>query len=112
MDLGGCSSALFQIALALFSPNSPGLRAKANAFPARRSSGLMKYFLRSATSAGAIKSGGTTRRGAKMVVVDGTGSDHPDIEPYIDWNVKESQKVRQPSSTRLQDQSRNTSSGE
>ena len=38
----------------------------------------------------AIKSGGTTRRAAKMVVVD---VDHPDIEAYIDWKVKEEQKV-------------------
>ena len=41
-------------------------------------------------SAGAIKSGGTTRRAAKMVVVD---IDHPDIEEYINWKVKEEQKV-------------------
>ena len=41
-------------------------------------------------AAGAIKSGGTTRRAAKMVIVD---VDHPDIEQYIDWKVKEEQKV-------------------
>ncbi len=41
-------------------------------------------------AAGAIKSGGTTRRAAKMVVVD---VDHPDIEAYIDWKVKEEEKV-------------------
>ena len=41
-------------------------------------------------AAGAIKSGGTTRRAAKMVVVD---ADHPDIESYIDWKVREEQKV-------------------
>src|SRR5262249_1671847 len=41
-------------------------------------------------AAGAIKSGGTTRRAAKMVVVD---IDHPDIEAYIDWKVKEEQQV-------------------
>ena len=41
-------------------------------------------------AAGAIKSGGTTRRAAKMVVVD---VDHPDIEAYVDWKVKEEQKV-------------------
>lgn len=41
-------------------------------------------------AAGAIKSGGTTRRAAKMVVVD---IDHPDIEEYINWKVKEEQKV-------------------
>ena len=41
-------------------------------------------------AAGAIKSGGTTRRAAKMVIVD---VDHPDIETYIDWKVMEEQKV-------------------
>jgi ribonucleoside-diphosphate reductase alpha chain len=41
-------------------------------------------------AAGAIKSGGTTRRAAKMVIVD---VDHPDIEKYIDWKVMEEQKV-------------------
>ncbi|MEX2250397.1 MAG: vitamin B12-dependent ribonucleotide reductase, partial [Parvibaculum sp.] len=41
-------------------------------------------------AAGAIKSGGTTRRAAKMVVVD---IDHPDIEAFIDWKVTEEQKV-------------------
>ena len=41
-------------------------------------------------AAGAIKSGGTTRRAAKMVIVD---VDHPDIEAFIDWKVKEEQKV-------------------
>ena len=41
-------------------------------------------------AAGAIKSGGTTRRAAKMVVVD---VDHPDIEEYINWKVREEQKV-------------------
>ena len=41
-------------------------------------------------AAGAIKSGGTTRRAAKMVTVD---IDHPDIEKYIDWKVQEEQKV-------------------
>jgi hypothetical protein len=41
-------------------------------------------------AAGAIKSGGTTRRAAKMVIVD---ADHPDIEEFIDWKVVEEQKV-------------------
>ncbi len=41
-------------------------------------------------AAGAIKSGGTTRRAAKMVTVD---VDHPDIEAYVDWKVVEEQKV-------------------
>ena len=41
-------------------------------------------------SAGAIKSGGTTRRAAKMVTLD---IDHPDIEDFINWKVIEEQKV-------------------
>src|SRR5215467_3658274 len=41
-------------------------------------------------AAGAIKSGGTTRRAAKMVIVD---TDHPDVEQFVDWKVIEEQKV-------------------
>src|SRR5476651_2582006 len=55
-----------------------------------RSSGLMSFLKIGDRAAGAIKSGGTTRRAAKMVVVD---ADHPDIEQFIDWKVREEQKV-------------------
>src|SRR3954454_23778084 len=55
-----------------------------------RSSGLMSFLKIGDRAAGAIKSGGTTRRAAKMVVVD---IDHPDVEAYIDWKMKEEQKV-------------------
>ena len=55
-----------------------------------RSSGLMSFLKIGDRAAGAIKSGGTTRRAAKMVIVD---ADHPDIEQFIDWKVKEEQKV-------------------
>ncbi|MBM3489136.1 MAG: vitamin B12-dependent ribonucleotide reductase [Alphaproteobacteria bacterium] len=55
-----------------------------------RSSGLMSFLKIGDRAAGAIKSGGTTRRAAKMVVVD---VDHPDIERFIDWKVVEEQKV-------------------
>jgi len=55
-----------------------------------KSSGLMSFLKIGDRAAGAIKSGGTTRRAAKMVVVD---ADHPDIEAYIDWKVHEEQKV-------------------
>ncbi|TAK49967.1 MAG: vitamin B12-dependent ribonucleotide reductase [Xanthobacteraceae bacterium] len=55
-----------------------------------RSSGLMSFLKIGDRAAGAIKSGGTTRRAAKMVIVD---VDHPDIEQYIDWKVMEEQKV-------------------
>jgi len=55
-----------------------------------KSSGLMSFLKIGDRAAGAIKSGGTTRRAAKMVVVD---INHPDIEAYINWKVKEEQKV-------------------
>ena len=55
-----------------------------------RSSGLLSFLKIGDRAAGAIKSGGTTRRAAKMVIVD---ADHPDIETYIDWKVLEEQKV-------------------
>ncbi|HJS31872.1 MAG TPA: vitamin B12-dependent ribonucleotide reductase [Alphaproteobacteria bacterium] len=55
-----------------------------------KSSGLMSFLKIGDRAAGAIKSGGTTRRAAKMVSVD---IDHPDIEQYINWKVIEEQKV-------------------
>jgi ribonucleoside-diphosphate reductase alpha chain len=55
-----------------------------------KSSGLMSFLKIGDRSAGAIKSGGTTRRAAKMVCLD---LDHPDIEEYINWKVIEEQKV-------------------
>lgn len=55
-----------------------------------KSSGLMSFLKVGDRSAGAIKSGGTTRRAAKMVTLD---IDHPDIEEYISWKVIEEQKV-------------------
>ncbi len=55
-----------------------------------RSSGLMSFLRIGDRAAGAIKSGGTTRRAAKMVIVD---IDHPDIETFIDWKVVEEEKV-------------------
>ncbi|MCS6760899.1 MAG: vitamin B12-dependent ribonucleotide reductase [Candidatus Devosia symbiotica] len=55
-----------------------------------QSSGPMSFLKIGDRAAGAIKSGGTTRRAAKMVVLD---IDHPDVEEYINWKVKEEQKV-------------------
>ncbi|MCO5072538.1 MAG: adenosylcobalamin-dependent ribonucleoside-diphosphate reductase, partial [Rhizobiaceae bacterium] len=55
-----------------------------------RSSGLMSFLKIGDRAAGAIKSGGTTRRAAKMVICD---MDHPDIESFINWKVIEEQKV-------------------
>lgn len=54
------------------------------------SSGLMSFLRVFDRAAGAIKSGGTTRRAAKMVCVD---MDHPEIEDFINWKVVEEQKV-------------------
>ncbi len=54
------------------------------------SSGLMSFLKIGDRAAGAIKSGGTTRRAAKMVCLD---LDHPDIEEFINWKVVEEQKV-------------------
>jgi len=55
-----------------------------------RSSGLMSFLKIGDRAAGAIKSGGTTRRAAKMVICD---MDHPDIRDFINWKVREEQKV-------------------
>ncbi len=54
------------------------------------SSGLMSFLRIGDRAAGAIKSGGTTRRAAKMVCLD---LDHPDIEEFINWKVIEERKV-------------------
>ncbi len=56
-----------------------------------QSSGLMSFLLGLDRNAGAIKSGGTTRRAAKMVIVD---IDHPEIEDFIGWKSHEEEKVR------------------
>ncbi len=56
------------------------------------SSGLMSFLKVGDRAAGAIKSGGTTRRAAKMVVLD---MDHPEIEEFINWKVEEEKKVAQ-----------------
>ncbi len=54
------------------------------------SSGLMSFLKVFDRAAGAIKSGGTTRRAAKMVVLN---ADHPDIEEFVSWKVREERKV-------------------
>ena len=54
------------------------------------SSGLMSFLKIGDRAAGAIKSGGTTRRAAKMVCLD---LDHPDIEEFIEWKANEEKKV-------------------
>ncbi|MCP5480569.1 MAG: vitamin B12-dependent ribonucleotide reductase [Spirochaetales bacterium] len=55
-----------------------------------KSSGLMSFLKIGDRAAGAIKSGGTTRRAAKMVTLN---MDHPDIREFINWKVAEEQKV-------------------
>jgi ribonucleoside-diphosphate reductase alpha chain len=55
-----------------------------------KSSGLMSFLKIGDRAAGAIKSGGTTRRAAKMVCLD---ADHPDIEQFVNWKVREELKV-------------------
>ena len=54
------------------------------------SSGLMSFLKIGDRAAGAIKSGGTTRRAAKMVCLD---LDHPEIMEFINWKVGEEKKV-------------------
>ena len=54
------------------------------------SSGLLSFLKIFDRAAGAIKSGGTTRRAAKMVIVN---IDHPDIEEFIEWKAQEEDKV-------------------
>lgn len=54
------------------------------------SSGLMSFLKIGDRAAGAIKSGGTTRRAAKMVCLD---LDHPEIENFVNWKVEEEKKV-------------------
>ncbi|PRY26607.1 ribonucleoside-diphosphate reductase class II [Aliiruegeria haliotis] len=71
--------------------NFSSLRAEGEALSGGgKSSGLMGFLKIGDRAAGAIKSGGTTRRAAKMVICD---ADHPDIEEFINWKVKEEQKV-------------------
>jgi ribonucleoside-diphosphate reductase alpha chain len=71
--------------------NFSSLRAEGEALSGGgKSSGLMGFLKIGDRAAGAIKSGGTTRRAAKMVICD---ADHPDIEKFINWKVIEEQKV-------------------
>ncbi len=56
-----------------------------------KSSGVMSFLKIGDRAAGAIKSGGTTRRAAKMVILD---VDHPDIESFVDWKKAEEEKAK------------------
>jgi len=71
--------------------NFSGLRAENEQLSGGgKSSGLMSWLKIGDRAAGAIKSGGTTRRAAKMVCLD---LDHPDIENFVNWKVREEIKV-------------------
>src|ERR1051326_3536096 len=90
MDLGVREARLFKYGSGT-GTNFSSLRAENEKLAGGgKSSGLMSFLKIGDRAAGAIKSGGTTRRAAKMVIVD---TDHPDIEAFIDWKVKEEQKV-------------------
>ncbi len=71
--------------------NFSSIRAEGEALSGGgRSSGLMSFLKGLDRNAGAIKSGGTTRRAAKMVCLD---IDHPEIERFITWKAREEDKV-------------------
>lgn len=71
--------------------NFSSIRAEGEALSGGgQSSGLMSFLKGLDRNAGAIKSGGTTRRAAKMVCLD---IDHPEIEQFITWKAREEDKV-------------------
>src|SRR3954453_18321769 len=90
MDLGGREARLFKYGSGTGSNFSKVRGDGEKLSGGGKSSGLMSFLKIGDRAAGAIKSGGTPRRAAKMVTVD---LDHPDIEAYIDWKVTEEQKV-------------------
>ena len=90
MDLWTREARLFKYGSGTGTNFSPLRGAEEKLSGGGRSSGLMSFLKIGDRAAGAIKSGGTTRRAAKMVIVD---IDHPDIEDFIDWKVIEEQKV-------------------
>lgn len=90
MDTWCCEAAIFKYGSGA-GANFSRLRASGEPLSGGgKSSGLMSFLKIGDTAAGAIKSGGTTRRAAKMVILD---DDHPNIEEFIEWKVKEEQKV-------------------
>src|SRR3989339_961331 len=90
MDLWSREARLFKYGTGT-GTNFSGLRGRGEPLSGGgSSSGLMSWLKIGDAAAGAIKSGGTTRRAAKMVILD---LDHPDIEIFIGWKVKEEKKV-------------------
>src|ERR1700742_3569744 len=90
MDLWTREARLFKYGSGTGTNFSPLRSADEHLSGGGHSSGLMSFLKIGDRAAGAIKSGGTTRRAAKMVIVD---IDHPDIEDFIEWKVIEEQKV-------------------
>ena len=90
MDLWSREARLFKYGSGT-GTNFSNIRAEGEALSGGgESSGLMSFLKIGDRAAGAIKSGGTTRRAAKMVCID---LDHPDIVDFIQWKVKEERKV-------------------
>lgn len=90
MDLWNREARLFKYGSGT-GTNFSNLRAKGEKLAGGgESSGLMSFLRIGDRAAGAIKSGGTTRRAAKMVCLD---LDHPDILDFIEWKAKEERKV-------------------
>lgn len=90
MDLWSREARLFKYGSGT-GTNFSGLRGRGEPLSGGgTSSGLMSWLKIGDAAAGAIKSGGTTRRAAKMVILD---LDHPDIETFVNWKMKEEKKV-------------------
>ncbi len=90
MDLWKREALLFKYGSGAGSNFSNVRGAGENLSSGGKSSGLMSFLKVGDAAAGAVKSGGTTRRAAKMVVVD---IDHPDIQEFVGWKVREEEKV-------------------
>ena len=90
MDLWQREARLFKYGSGTGSNFSRIRGAKEHLAGGGESSGLMSFLRIGDRAAGAIKSGGTTRRAAKMVCID---LDHPDIEAFVNWKTKEERKV-------------------
>ncbi|MCL2325701.1 MAG: adenosylcobalamin-dependent ribonucleoside-diphosphate reductase [Proteobacteria bacterium] len=90
MDLWAKEARLFKFGSGT-GTNFSALRAEGESLSCGgKSSGLMSFLQIGDVSAGAIKSGGTTRRAAKMVCLD---ADHPDIETFVNWKRTEEEKA-------------------
>jgi ribonucleoside-diphosphate reductase alpha chain len=91
MDLWVREARIFKFGSGAGSNFSAIRSAEENLSGGGKSSGVMSFLKIGDRAAGAIKSGGTTRRAAKMVILD---VDHPDIETFVDWKKVEEDKAR------------------